>query len=453
MRKIIDFFKLSSLKLNKILSVIVLLGISLLIRVVGLEYPSEPYFDEVYHLPAVRLIKNNDPRAYEWWHPPIYGQHHFDWLHPPLAKLIQAVSISLFGWQAWAWRLPSALAGTVLVGAVYWVANLFFQELFKQKGDFNFNAHQASLLTALLTSIEGLVLVQSRIATNDIFVSLFMVVSAGLFFKSLKKTQQQQKRAQLLYLLLTGLSLGLALATKWSGILLLIGMLLAQTGLTIKRKKWRWLPFTFFSLFLVPVAIYGLSYAQMFLQGKDLSHFGQLQQQIFWYQTQRETGHAYASLPWQWFLNLRPVWYWHQEFKQTNLVSNIYALSNPILLLLSLPALLMTGGRLWQVLNQKNKGKISFSLAFVLGVYCVSWVPWFFSPRAMFFYHYLPAIPFLMIIISYFLWRLKKDSELSFWLMLFLISLSFLMFYPHWVGLPVSKTWVEAVYFSLETWK
>ncbi len=455
MRKIIDFFnsKLSLLKLERVLAVLVLLSLSFFLRVFRLDYPPEPYFDEVYHLPAVRLIKNNDPRVYEWWHAPIYGQHHFDWLHPPLAKLIQAGSVGLFGWKTWAWRLPSALAGTALVGAVYWVANLIFKELFKQKEKSSLQAHQAALLAALLTSIEGLVLVQSRVAMNDIFVSLFMVLSAGLFLKSLRQVWLGHKRAQLFYLLLTGSSLGLGLATKWSAGLLLFGIVLLQAGITLKQQKWRWLPFTFFSLLLLPLAIYLLSYVQMFLQGKNLGHFWQLHQQIFWYQTHREAGHLYASQPWQWFLNLRPVWYWHEKFSQANQVSNIYALSNPILTLLTVPALLMMGWRLWRALIDKKKLKVSFNLSYLLGVYLISWVPWIFSPRVMFFYHYLPALPFLIIIISYFLWRLKTDSELSFWSMLTLISLGFIMFYPHWVGLPVSKTWVEAVYFSLETWK
>ncbi|MEA2056878.1 MAG: phospholipid carrier-dependent glycosyltransferase [Patescibacteria group bacterium] len=445
--------QLNHSRIKQLLALFFLLGLALFLRLYHLDIPENPCFDEVYHLPAVRLIQENDPRAYEWWHQPVYGVYHFDWLHPPLVKLVQAVSVEFLGWHSWVWRLPSALAGTMLVGAVYWLTRLLFQHAFSLRKNSIEISHNLALFASFLTAIEGLSLVSSRVAMNDVFVSLFILLSLGSFFKSWLYAQQDQTIKQLLLLLVSGLFLGLGVASKWSAFLVMFGLTIYQLIIIFRKKHFKIIPFAIFSLILIPVAIYCLSYTQMFMQGKSISYFFKLQQQIINYQFLRDASHAYASQPWQWFFNLRPVWYWHRSFFNSDLVANIYTLSNPILMLLTLPALVVVSNYLRCNLKNNLKKQEVQVLAFLLFSYFIAWLPWIFSPRIMFYHHYLPAIPILMIIITYFFRWLKNKSYLSFVLMTLLVVVGFFMFYPHWVGLPVSKTWVEAVYFSLETWR
>ncbi len=459
-------------------ALISLLIFTALTRLWRLSFPPLPYFDEVYHLPTIKLILENSPRAFEWWHQAYDGVHFFDWLHPPLAKYLAAGALAILGdFQVgplqnllWIARLPSALAGIVLVWLVYQLG----YELFLQKNSQKF-AKRVGLLAALLVSLDGLVLVQSRIVMNDIIVTTWLVASLLFFHRWLKCDQVKP-------LFFTGLFLGLGLATKWSAV---FGLLLVW-AVTIFKKKVSWQGL--FSLVLMPGLIYLAAYLPMFLQGKSWSDFFKLHQQIVWYQTHRDRKHAYQSRPWQWWLNLRPVWYWTAkedqltgvsqatgpskattvEKAEANIQANIYALANPVLSWLGVMAVAWWLGSLvlswvvrdWQLSQQSNRQvnrrlKIKQAKLNFLGLFYLSlWLPWIFSPRIMFFYHYLPAIPWLCLITAYFLLKkVKPWSKLVFTLSLAAVCLAFVCFYPRWTGLPVTSRFLNKLYLAIPSWK
>jgi dolichyl-phosphate-mannose--protein O-mannosyl transferase len=87
-------------------------------------------------------------------------------------------------------------------------------------------------------------------------------------------------------------------------------------------------------------------------------------------------------------------------------------------------------------------------------MYGMLWLPWLAAPRVMFFYHYLPAIPLLSLLVAEFLYSyLRPVSKLIYWLILILLTAGFIIFYPHWTGLTVSNDWAQAVYFALPSWQ
>ena len=154
---------------------------SFLIRFYNLGSIPNYYFDEQYHVPAAKLILQNNASDFEWWHnssdpdyplshdPHAINDSNFDWLHPPLAKYFQAFSMSVFGENPWGWRLPSAVFGVGVVGMAYLLAQLLFKD------------EKLSLMASFLASVSGLLLVQSRIAMNDIFVT-FWILGAVYFY-------------------------------------------------------------------------------------------------------------------------------------------------------------------------------------------------------------------------------------------------------------------------------
>jgi dolichyl-phosphate-mannose--protein O-mannosyl transferase len=78
----------------------------------------------------------------------------------------------------------------------------------------------------------------------------------------------------------------------------------------------------------------------------------------------------------------------------------------------------------------------------------------------MFFYHYTPAVPFLVMILAYWLdrlWGLKvKKLPVGKMLLAFTVvasSINFVLFYPNWTGIPVPKINFEPIYFALKSWK
>lgn len=470
-----------------LLLLLLLIFISYGLRIWRLSEPPKYYFDEVYHAFTAIAYANNDPKGYEWWHQAPEGVA-YEWLHPPISKLIMGMSISILGENSFAWRFPSVIFGLLVIVATYWLA----QVLTKNKN--------IALLAAFLVSLDGLLLVQSRIAMNDIYVTFFIIMALGFYWQS---TQTKKKTKSRKFLLLSAIFTGLSVATKWSGIFILpivglwelirvirspkqnftlillsvtsfvylplsslfllskktinlIGvidthsfalMLLTISALLI-AKHLGFLRFAqlFLSFLVIPFAIYLMSYSQFFLQGHTTGQLIELHKQIWWYQTNLDAHHNYESRPWQWALDLRPVWY-HVDYISDSKIANIYALGNPVLAwfgllginLLAIAAI-VTGNLVW---------------LFVLISYCLVWMPWFASPRIMFYYHYAPAIPWLAVSLAVVLnkiWRFGRIGKGTTIFICLLILACFCWLYPHWTGLALPKTFVDH-YYLFDSWK
>src|SRR5260221_4193993 len=76
------------------------LVVAAVFRLPGLAYPTEEYFDEVYHAKTARQYLQGEPPV--------------EWVHPPTAKLLIAVGVWAFGYEPWAWRVAPAIAGMLL---------------------------------------------------------------------------------------------------------------------------------------------------------------------------------------------------------------------------------------------------------------------------------------------------------------------------------------------------
>ena len=333
------------LKQSRLILITILL-FAFITRIYRLHIPERYIFDEVYHVITAKLMAANDPRAFEWWHGAIEPDTAIDWLHPPLAKYTQAFSIKIFGNTSFAWRLSSALFGVGVVGLVYLIAEKLF------------DYQKISLLATFLASLDGLLLAQSRITMNDIHVTFFILLTF-LWYLIYRQNPQDKK------LFLVGVGAGLAISSKWSGIFILVAVCLLEfIKLTKKivKKKINWEGFVqqgllrILILGLLPLTIYVFSYTQMFLQGKNWDHFRQMHHQTWWYQTHLEATHPYQSQPWQWFLNLKPVWF-HVDYLNQQTIVNIYSIGNSILFWTGAVAIIWTvfylGFR--KLLFQKNQ--------------------------------------------------------------------------------------------------
>lgn len=433
-------------------ALLLILLLAFVSRVAWLHQPVGYMFDEVYHAVTAKLIARNDQRAFEWWNPPPEPDTAVDWLHPPLAKYTQAFFIYTLGENTFAWRFSAAIFGT----AVVWLTALLAKELFANKA--------LSLLAALLAAFDGLLLVMSRIAMNDIHVTFFILLTFLFYLKHLKLIKAGQRRYQFSkWLLLTGVAGGLATATKWSGVfaLLITGLVeginfakfyLAKKKLSQKTIKAAALNLAkvVAALVVVPAFVYLLSYWQMFWQGKDLAHFFELHQQTWHYQTTLEATHPAQSRPWQWFLNLKPVWI-AVDRQSPDMEGNIYAVGNPFLFWFGAAAVL---GTLADFLVKKGKTKGGWQLAYLMAIYFAVWLPWQFSPRIMFFYHYAPAVPLLSIILAYWLQRVWQEGKRPLAVAAVgLVAVAFVVWYPHWTNRMVTTDFANTVYFALESWK
>lgn len=424
-----------------------ILFFALFSRLFHLGYPSQMYFDEIYHVPTAILIRNGDFQTpFSFSSAP--NQANIDWLHPPLAKYFQALSITLFGITALAWRLPSLIFSLFTLVVFYFLVRFLGQNFFFKKEsntkkiDLSINL---SLIACFFLSLDGLFLVQSRIAMNDIFVLFFTLMAIFIYVIYLANKKS-------LMLLVSGALFGLALASKWSALWILLFLLIKELLMLKSIKK---IPFLLFSLLLTPAFVYLLVYLPMFWQGQNLSDFLVLQKTILLSQLTNPSAHLYSSNPLIWVLNLRPVWYFTVPVSVT-WSANIYALDNPLLGLYMILAFFMS---IWFLLKHKLNDLAHKSIYFILLLYLSSFLPWIIFSRTMFFYHYLLAIPFLLILLSYFLVSYlnqikdKQKKQALMFNLLFWPFFFFIIFYPHWTALPVPKNFIEAVYFFLPSWR
>ncbi len=442
---------------------LMILAFSFFTRFYRLYVPEKYMFDEVYHAVTSKLIADNDVRAYEWNNPPPEPKTAVDWLHPPLAKYTQAVSMIAFGKNSFGWRFSSAVFGVI---AVFLTAKLALN-LFKSKS--------LSLIAALIASLDGLLLTMSRIAMNDIHVTVFILMALNFYTIYLNSDRKKRK-----FLLLSGLSSGLAIGTKWSGVfaILIIGFVeginlvsVFIEKISVKKMKMKIFALTkeallvLGTLVVLPAVIYVLSYSHMFFLGKDFNHLVEMHKNIWWYQTNLTATHPAQSRPIEWFLNTKPVWMnvtWTEGRR-----GDIYAVGNPLIFwvgdILIFISLIYLGYLLKKLFREKNsiakrkklKSKLSkFSLLML--AYFTVWLPWELSPRIMFFYHYLPAVPLLSINAAFWINKLYnggKKSQITASIILASFIVAFIIWYPHWTNIEMSRELKDNLYFSLEFWK
>jgi dolichyl-phosphate-mannose--protein O-mannosyl transferase len=454
-------------KIKEIIFLGLILVVSLLVRLWRLDIPQEMYFDEIYHVPAVQMLAAGDFQTpFEWWHQadwPIY----YDWLHPPLAKYIQALSLNFFDFlpAPVAWRLPSVIFSLMSLLVFYFFAkDVALSLLTRQKIDQRlFNKQKVedlainfALISSLLLASDGLFLVQSRIAMNDIFYLFFALAASYCYF-------QYYRHQNLIVLFLTGVMLAFALSTKWSAIWLIGFFFILELYQLVKEKKLQQLPFTIFSLLLTPVFVYFLIFTPYFLSGKTLTDFYQLQKQIIIFQQNWASPHPYQSSPLAWMINWRPVWYF-ADLTENNWRKDIFAQGNPVLFLyfLFLPIFLWRWQRSLKTKRAITKWRnllVQKTYLLLICLFFASFLPWIVVTRPMFFYHFLPALPYLILIVTWpiYLFILSRQSQQQRQLLLFHFLfwpvLIAIIFYPHWTALPVPEAASNYLYFVLPSWR
>jgi Gpi18-like mannosyltransferase len=403
-----------------------LLLFSLFLRLLRLGHPQKHIFDEVYHAFTAGEMAVGNEAAWQWWNSAPEG-FAYEWTHPPLAKLLMAGGIKIFGNNSFGWRFPSAVFGTGVILLTY----LIGKRLFNKKVGF---------FAALFFSFDGLLFVMSRVGMADVYLLFFILLTLVLVLKE--------------HLFWGALCLGLSLATKWTSLYLfpLLAIIsFYQLFPLLKKGDYK----EFFKVFylrnwlflLVSVLVYLAVYLPFFIQGHSLAKFATLQQKMWNYHTQLKATHDYQSQAYTWPFMIRPVWFWVDY--QKDRLANIYNLGNPLLW--------WSGILLFPLVLERFlttiKDKFNFSLLFILVAYLFFWLPWIFSPRIMFLHHYLTALPFLSLYLSWFFNRfLDKDQQWILYIFTVFLVLIFVFFYPIYTGIALPKKYLS-FWFWLPSWR
>ncbi|HSD26859.1 MAG TPA: phospholipid carrier-dependent glycosyltransferase [Vicinamibacteria bacterium] len=402
-----------------------------LFRLPGLSYPGSEYFDEVYHAKTALQYLRGEPPT--------------EWVHPPTAKLLIAVGVALFGYEPWAWRLAPALAGTLLAPVFFLLAHRVLA------------TERAALLATLLLLLDGVYLVQSRVAMTNVFAVLFQLLAALLLVRA--ATADRPRLGEMAAL---GLALGLALSTRWTSVFAWGFLGLVYLGLRRERAfRPRELALGFLAFALLPAVVYLVSYVPWMEQAHPRGLVGWwtrvrdvvvIQRGIWRYHADLSATHSYFSPWWTWPLLVRPTWYfwWSGE----GWVRGIVALGNPAIWWASIPAAAWaaaTGVR-WRDPRRLFAGAGFFFL----------YVPWGLSPRTLNFSHYLfEAIPYACLALGTVLDRAWDGRHPLLPRAYVALAMAlFLLFLPFLTAIPVPTTlwgfrftrWGPGLWTWFETW-
>ena len=344
-------------------------------------YYEETMFDEVYH----------GRTAYEFLH----GLSIYENTHPPLGKSIISIGIALFGMNPFGWRFMCALFGTLLIPLMY----LFARKMFCRT--------DIACLTTVLLGTAFMNTTLSRIATIDILVAFFSMLMFFCMYGYIQAlSENKPMRQQGLWLLSGGISMGLAVATKWTGVYAAAGIavlffcfLLEHIGgikgikehrsFLVKTGLWCVLCFI-----VIPFGIYTLSYLPFVKAYPDKGLFGHMIANaglMLSYHSSCVFDHPYSSEWYQWLYGSKPLADSRVYFAGGT-VSVVMTFLNPLLAVGGLIAL-------FHQLYLWKKEHCRRALYLIIA-YAVMLLPWLFIHRTVFIYQYFISSLILVLMIG-----------------------------------------------------
>ncbi|MDP2670937.1 MAG: glycosyltransferase family 39 protein [bacterium] len=360
------------------------------LRLFRLWEPAQAYFDEqAYYLPAARGYLEGNPSL--------------NLEHPPLAKLLLAFSIKLFGDNFFGWRFFGVLLASLSVVVLY----LLTKEITRSR--------KVAFLASSLLIFDFGWFALSRVGTIDIYLASFSFLGAYFVFRLWREGRVH-------HLAFAGLSLGAAFASKWSSVLIIFWLILFL--LVFWKKSLQIKMLSLFAILGLIGAVYLASYLPLIVkhgwEGFVETHFWMVQYHNNFVPSKTAEalsglkGKFYPFPAWSWLLD--PVFPFFGEVRDGT-VRTILFFFNPLVLWGGFASLTYL---IWEQRHKIDPEKI-----FVIGAVFFLWAPWLASPRYSLHYYLLPALPFLCFCFAL---GIKKVWQRSTSLAYSLVAVSLLLF-------------------------
>ena len=354
---------------------------SFVLRIINLGLPKGFVFDEVYYVDGARdLLKYGVE---------VDGTNPEFIVHPPVGKWLIASGIKLFGDTEFGWRFASAVFGTLLI--------LLFARLIHVL----FYSPLLTALGAALMALDGLLLVHSRTALLDLFLTFFTLSGVLLWHRNRH--------------IWAGLAFGLAIGCKWSAIyfVAVIGLIAVYQILVTRdiRKSLKPIAAKFLQYGLLPVFVYTITWAGWFISDRGWSRQWSNNPVVSWLHYHSEmlnfhTGltekHPYEANPWSWLVMGRPTSFFYESPKgcgAKDCAQEVLALGTPILWWVGTISIAVVVG--YWIKSLINHRVDSAANLVVLGV-VAGYLPWFaMQQRTVFSFYAIIIQPFLILAIVY----------------------------------------------------
>jgi dolichyl-phosphate-mannose--protein O-mannosyl transferase len=365
---------------------------SFVLRLINLGLPKGFVFDEVYYVDGARDLLNFGVE--------IDGTKPEFIVHPPVGKWLIASGIKLFGDNEFGWRFASAVFGTLLILLVARLVHVLFY---------------SPLLTALgaaLMALDGLLLVHSRTALLDLFLTFFTVLGVLLWHRNRH--------------IWAGIAFGLAIGCKWSAVyfVAVIGLIAVYRILIAHdiRKSVKPIAAKFAQYGLLPVFVYTLTWTGWFISDRGWSRQWSTNPLLSWLHYHSEmlnfhTGltqtHPYQANPWSWLIMGRPTSFFYAAPKgcgAKDCAQEVLALGTPLMWWVGTIAVAVVVGY-W--IKSLIHHRIDASASIVIIGFAAGYLPWFaMQQRTVFTFYAIIVQPFLILAIVYCA-KLLLDSGLK----------------------------------------
>jgi predicted membrane-bound dolichyl-phosphate-mannose-protein mannosyltransferase len=401
--------RLTGLVTRPRLALLGILVFTLLTRIAWLGRPNRSLiFDEAYYVNAARRIlgwpvPSGDPYAGA----PAGLDPNTE--HPPLGKIAIAASMRVFGDNPWGWRIPSILAGLVVVFCVYLVVRATRSEPWP------------AVYAAGVASLDNLLLIHSRIATLDVLFLAPLMVGAVLTL-----------RKQWIW---AGVACGVAALVKVPasfGVLALVVLILVMPGggrLWLRARR---------ALLLGGVSVVVALSSLWFLDSRyttyddPVTHLRHIES--YGVHLTRKGGPANSeSSPWQWLSNEVQIPYLRVDRNEvvggdvTTSRPEVYfrGALNPALAGTAIMALFYAA---WRWVRRKDVAA-TWALVWAAGVFLPFVALSVFSHRVTYIFYALPLVPAYAVAVTLLLWH-EGLPRVCRWGFAVAMALGFLAYFP-----------------------
>ncbi|MBI3215812.1 MAG: phospholipid carrier-dependent glycosyltransferase [Mycobacterium sp.] len=465
-------------------------------RFLNLQSPTDlgtPIFDEKHYAPqAWQMLSNHGVEDN-----PGFGLV----VHPPVGKQVIAVGEAIFGFNGLGWRFSGALLGVLMVALVARTVRRISRSTL------------VGGIAGLLLIADGVSFVTSRTALLDGIQTFFVVAAFAALIVDRDDVRARMHNALLdgridetpwgprlgvrWWRFGAGVLLGLACATKWSGLYFVAFFGVMTVAFDIAaRRQYRvprpWLGALrrdagpgLYALVLVPFAVYLGSYAMWFASETGVNRYevGKSIGERAWYQppdairslwhytakafefhsgltNSAGNHHPWESKPWTWPMSLRPVLYAIDQQDVAgcgaqSCVKAVMLVGTPAMWWVSVPVLVYA---CWRAFVRRD-----WRYAVVLVGYGAAWLPWFADiDRQMYFFYAAAMAPFMVMAIALIcgdiLYQPRQNAErktlgvIVVCCYMALVITNFAWLFPVLTGMPISQaTWNMEIW--LPSWR
>lgn len=408
-------------------------------------FRNSTYFDEIYHART----------AYEF----LNGLPVYEWTHPPLGKVFIAAGIKLFGMNPFGWRFVGTLFGVLMIPVLYLLAKRLLRKTW------------LAAVTCVLFTFDFMHFAQTRIATIDVYVTFFIMLMYYWMLSYMQKSfYDTPLKKTFIPLGLCGISMGMGIACKWTGVYAGVGLAVlffwtlykryreycyacqnpagTTSGIahqtiikTFRPNTVKTILFCCIFFVVIPLGIYLVSYIPYLTAegGGGLAAIWENQQDMLTYhgKTVLDSTHPYSSRWYQWPVMWRPIWYYSGTVSET-IKEGISSFGNPLVWWIGIPAFFYV---LWTAARNRDKKAI-----FLCVGYLAQLLPWTLVFRTTYIYHYFPAVPFVVLMLGYSIKLLYAEDPKIKRTALVYAGLTigvFILFYPVLSGQPIHAEFVR----------